>query len=72
MQQYFFTIHGQDRVEDDPNGAYLLDVSAALCCAKDKIRKLRKKGAYNDLSLVMIVTDEAGQTVFSLPFFPGQ
>jgi hypothetical protein len=72
VQRYFFTIHGQDRVEDDPNGVYLLDVSVAFSCAEDKIRKLRKKGAYNDLSLVMIVTDEAGQTVLSLPFFPGQ
>jgi hypothetical protein len=35
------------------------------------IRELRKKSGYNDLALMMIVKDEARQTVLSLPFFPG-
>jgi len=35
-------------------------------------RELRKKIVYeDDLSLMMIVKDQAGQTVLSLPFFPG-
>jgi hypothetical protein len=29
VQRYFFTIHGQDRVEDDPDGTYVPDVAAA-------------------------------------------
>jgi hypothetical protein len=70
VQRYFFTIHGRDRVEDDPDGTYLPDVAAALSYAEFTIRKLRKKRGYNDLAL-MIVTDEARQTVLSLPFFPG-
>ena len=71
MPQYFFTIHGRDRVEDDPEGTYLPDVAAALSYAEYTIRELRKKGDYNDLALMMFVTDQTGQTVLSLPFFPG-
>jgi hypothetical protein len=50
----------------------LLDVAAALSNAERKIRELRNEGGYNnDPSLMMIVKDEAGHTVLSLPFFPG-
>ena len=71
MPQYFFTIQGRDRVENDPDGTYLPDVAAALSYAEYTIRELRKKGDYNDLALMMFVTDQSGQTVLSLPFFPG-
>jgi len=72
MPRYFFTIQGQDRVEDDPDGTYLPDVAAALAYAEYTIRELRKKSGYkDDLALMMIVTDQARQTVLSLPFFPG-
>ena len=72
MPRYFFTIHGQDRVADDPEGTYLPDAAAALSYAEYTIRELRKKSGYkNDLALMMIVRDQTGQTVLSLPFFPG-
>jgi hypothetical protein len=71
MPRYFFTIHGQDRVTDDPEGTYLPDESAALSYADYTIRELRKKSGYDDLSLMMIVKDQPGHTVLSLPFFPG-
>jgi hypothetical protein len=71
MRRYFFTIHGRGRVEDDPDGAYLPDVAAALSYAEYTIRELRRKSGYDDLALMMIVTDEARQPVLSLPFFPG-
>jgi hypothetical protein len=71
MPRYFFTIHGQDRVADDPEGTYLPDVAAALSYAEHTIRELRKKSGYNDPALMMFVKDQAGQTVLSLPFFPG-
>ena len=71
VPQYLFTIHGRDRVEDDPDGTYLLDVAAALSYAEHTIQELRKECAYkDDLALMMIVTDH-NQTVLSLPFFPG-
>jgi hypothetical protein len=71
MQRFFFTIHRRDRVEDDPDGTYLPDVAAALSYAEYTIRELRKQIGYNDLALMMIVTDQARRTVLSLPFFPG-
>ena len=72
MPRYFFTIHGQDWVADDPEGTYLPDAAAALSYAEYTIRELRKKSGYkDDLSLMMFVKDEAQQTVLSLPFFPG-
>ena len=72
MPRYFFTIHGRDRIKDDPAGTYLPDVAAALSYADYTIRKLRKKsGDVDDLSLMMIVKDQAERTVLSMPFFPG-
>ena len=71
MPRYFFTIRGRDRVKGDPHGTNLPDVAAALSNAERKIRDLRKENEYDDPSLMMIVKDEAGQTVLSLPFFPG-
>ena len=71
MPRYFFTIRGRDRVEDDPDGIDLPDAAAALSHAEHIIRELRKKSGYNDLALMMFVTDQSGRTVLSLPFFPG-
>ncbi len=71
MPQYFFTIRGCDRVEDDLDGTYLPDVAAALSYAEYTIRELRKKSGYHDPALMMIVKDQARQTVLSLPFLPG-
>jgi hypothetical protein len=34
MPRYFFTIHGREQVEDDPDGTYLPDVPAALSYAE--------------------------------------
>jgi len=73
MPRYFFTIHGWAQVEDDCDGTYLPDVAAALSYAESTIRELRKQDGYkDDLFLMMTVKDQAGQTVLSLPFFPGQ
>jgi hypothetical protein len=44
---------------------------AALSYAEQTIRELRKKSGYDDLDLMMFVTDQSRQTVLSLPFFPG-
>jgi len=71
VPQYFFTIHREHRVEDDPDGTYLPDDTAALSYAEHTIRELRKKSGYDDLSLMMFVTNQSGQKVLSLPFWPG-
>ncbi len=71
MPRYFFTIHRQDQVENDPDGAYLPDAEAALSYA-EYTESCESGCAYNnDPALMMIVKDEARQTVLSLPFFPG-
>jgi hypothetical protein len=73
VPRYFFTIRGRDRVKDDHYGTNLPDVAAALSTAESKIRELRKESGYdNDPTLMVIVKDEAGRTVLSLPFFPGR
>ena len=72
MPQYFFTIHGREQVEDDPAGTCLPNVEAALSHAEYIIRELRKKSGYRDnLALMMMVKDQTGHTVLSLPFLPG-
>ena len=72
MPRYFFTIRGRDRVKGDPHGTNLPDIAAAPSNAERKIRELRKESGYNnDPTLMMIVKDEAGHTVLSLPFSPG-
>lgn len=74
MPRYFFAIYGQSEVEDDTAGTYLPNVAAALSYAEYTIRELRKETGYtynNDPALMMVVKDQAGQTVLSLPFFPG-
>jgi hypothetical protein len=71
MPRYFFTIHRQDRVENDHAGTYLPDVAAALSYAEYTIRELRKQNGYKDDLALMMMVKEAGQTVLSLPFFPG-
>jgi hypothetical protein len=72
VPRYFFTIRGRDRIKDDHYGTNLPDVAAALFTAESKIQELRKGSGYdNDPILMMIVKDEAGHTVLSLPFFPG-
>jgi hypothetical protein len=72
MPRYFFTIHRRDRVENDPASTCLPDEAAALSYAEYTIRELRIQNGYkDDLALMMMVKDQAGQTVLSLPFFPG-
>jgi Domain of unknown function (DUF6894) len=75
MPRYFFTIQGRaEAVDDDPAGTHLPDAASALSYAESTIQELRKKRHYtytNDPDLMIIVKDQAGQTVLSLAFFPG-
>ena len=71
MPRYFFTIRGRGRVKDDRNGTNLPDLAAALSNAERKIQELKKETGYDDPTSMMIVKDEARQTVLSLPFSPG-
>ena len=63
MPQYFFTIHGKDRVQNDPDGTYLPDAEAALSYADYTIRELRKKSVYED----DLSTSKIGAALLSQP-----
>ena len=45
MPRYFFTIHRQDRVEDDRDGTYLPDADAALSYATTQSESYEKRAA---------------------------
>lgn len=71
MSLYFFTIRDSDRrVKDDPHGTNLPNAAAALSCAEHTISELRHESGYNNLELIMIVRDQDGHSVWSLPFLP--
>src|SRR5438105_3293099 len=63
MPRYFFTIHGKDRVQNDPDGTYLPDAEAALSYADYTIRELRKKSVYED----DLSTSKIGAALLSQP-----
>jgi hypothetical protein len=71
VARYFFTIRGRCLVEDDPHGTDLPDIASAFSTAEGKIRELRKERVCTDPTLMMVVKDEAGQSIALLPFFPG-
>jgi hypothetical protein len=72
MPQYFFIVYGSDTdAADDRQGMDLPDLGAALSYAERTIRERQAEGGYRPPGPMMIVTDEAGQTVLTLPFFPG-
>jgi hypothetical protein len=73
VPRYFFNIQVSDgELEDDPRGASLPDVAAALSYAEQAIRELKVEIGYDDPRKPMvIVVDDAHQVVLALPFAPG-
>ena len=72
MPQYFFSIRSSDaEAKNDPHGTNLPDLGAALSYAERTISELQKERKYKPPGSMVIVTDQAGRTVLSLPFFPG-
>jgi hypothetical protein len=67
MPQYYFALRSPDE-EDDENGTVLPSDEAALSYAQRVIAELKESGGYDDPALVMIVADEAGRVLFSVPF----
>ena len=71
MSLYFFTIRDSDkRLKDDPRGTNLPTAADALSCAEYRISELRHQPGYDNPQLIMIVRDQAGHSVWSLPFLP--
>jgi Domain of unknown function (DUF6894) len=57
--------------DDDPHVTDLPNVAAALSYAQRRIGELQNESRYDHPGLMMIVKDEARQTVLSLPFLAG-
>jgi hypothetical protein len=70
LPQFFFKIKVSDGdFDDDPHGTNLPNLAAAFSYAERTIKELQCECV--DPGLMMIVEDEAHQTVLSLPFSPG-
>jgi hypothetical protein len=73
VPRYFFKIQvSGGEPEDDPHGTNLPNVAAALSYARRTITELLTESGYDEPNLMMIVEDEARQTVLALPFAPGR
>ena len=69
MPRYSFTIRWLDRIkEDDPHVTDLPNVAAALSYAERRIGELQNESRYDRPGIMMVVKDEARQTVLFLPF----
>ena len=72
MPRYSFTIRWLDRIkEDDPHVTDLPNVAAALSYAERRIGELQNESRYDRPGIMMVVKDEARQTVLFLPFLAG-
>ena len=71
MSLYFFTVRDSyGWLRDDSQGTNLPSAADALFCAEQTISKLRCEPGYDNPQLIMIVRDQAGHSVWSLPFLP--
>src|SRR5215472_13333995 len=68
--RYFFTIHGQDRVADDPEGTYLPDEAAALSYAEYTIRELRNEERLQRSGSDDVRKGSSGADGFVIAVFP--
>ena len=68
MPQYYFALRSPDEEADGENGTVLPSDEAALSYAQRVIAELKESGGYDDPALVMIVADEGGTVLFSVPF----
>jgi hypothetical protein len=67
-RRYFFVIQWPDNQHDDPTGTTFSSDSAAGNYAMRVIRELKFGGGYDDPGLTMVVKDDSGRIVFSVPF----
>ena len=68
MPQYFFDVRSIDLDYSDPDGIALPDDEAAIVYAERMIDELKEDDDYNAPDLQMLARNDAGQTIFSIPF----
>ena len=65
--RYHFVVHARDHDHDDPDGIILAGPDIAREHAHQVVREL-KEGGYNPPGATLLVLDESGQTIHSVPF----
>jgi hypothetical protein len=68
MDRYFFHLQGAREVGEDNAGTLLPNDAAAEMYARRIIRELKQGGGYDKPGLAMIVKNEAGRHIASIPF----
>ena len=68
MPEYIFTIRSGDQLLEAERAVALDSDEAALDYACELVRHLRRRGGYDDPNLVVMVRDEHGGLIFSIPF----
>lgn len=66
--RYFFVVRWPDHDDNDEDGTLFLSKSAALAYARRIVRELKEVGGYDGLALTMVVEDENGTVIHSIPF----
>ncbi len=68
LRRYRFVIRWPDRDDLDPEGSRLPNDAAARRYAERVIGELTEDGGYDDPALLMVITDDDGKELFTLPF----
>ena len=72
MPQYFFSVQRLGGlIENEPYGLILPNAAAALSHAEQAINELKDRDDRHHSELMMIVQNEAHETLLYLPFRPG-
>jgi hypothetical protein len=67
MPRYHFVVRAPDHTYDDPDGTHLPNHDAAKDQGKRIVGEL-KDGGYCPGNAALVIHDETGQTVHSIPF----
>jgi len=67
MPRYHFVVRAPDHTHDDPDGVHLPNHEAATEQAHRIVRELTEDG-YRPGDAALVIQDETGQIVHSIPF----
>jgi hypothetical protein len=67
MPRYHFLVSAPDHTHDDPDGTHFPTHEAAREYGHRIVREL-KEGGYNPGDATVLIQDDTGQTVHSIPF----
>ena len=68
-RRFFFIVQGPKQSYDDEAGTLLFDDKSACVHAETLIEELKNDGEYDFRDWMMIVQNDDGHTIFSIPFF---